>query len=61
MKLYILLGSLFKFQHLYDDSYYLREVLQPTNSNVFLIETNDIGKLEKFLEKENIKYKIKED
>lgn len=60
MKLSILIGSLFKFQHLYDDSFYLREVLRPNHSNVFLIETKDVEKLEKFLDKENIKYKIKE-
>lgn len=52
MRLYILIGSLFKFQHLYDDIYYLREVLQHINSNVYLIETNNIEELKKFLDKE---------
>lgn len=61
MKLYILIGSLFKFQNIFDESTYLRDALTYHNSNVYFIDTKDIAKLEAFLKNEGIRYKIKND
>lgn len=61
MKLYIKFFSLPKFLNLFDDSYYLRAALRHYDGNVYFIETEDIEKLEKPLQKENINYTIKKD
>lgn len=61
MKLYILIGSLLKFQNLFDESAFLRDSLTYYNSNVYFIDTKDVDKLEAFLKNEGIRYKIKND
>jgi hypothetical protein len=61
MKLYIKFFSLSKFLNLFNDSYYLRAALRYYDGNVYLIENNDIEKLEKLLKSEKINYTIKED
>jgi len=60
MKMYIKFFSLPKFLNLFEDSYYLRTVLRQDDGNVYFIETDEIEKLKKFLDKENINYTIKE-
>jgi len=60
MKLYIKFFSLPKFLNLFEKSYYLRAALRHYDGNVYYIETNEVEKLKKFLDKENINYTIKE-
>lgn len=60
MKLYIKFFSLPKFLNLFEKSPYLRTVLRHYDGNVYFIETAEIEKLKKFLDKENINYTIKE-
>lgn len=59
MKLYIRLISLGKFLELFDDNLYLRRVLRQTNSNVYLIETDDLTEIKRLLKSRNINYVIK--
>ena len=59
MKLYIRVGSLAKFQELYDSNEYLSEVLEPTNYNVYWIETDDLTEINRLLKSRNINYVIK--
>lgn len=58
MKLYIRLGSLAKFQKMYDDNIYLRRVLTETNSNVYFIDVDDYTEIERLLKSRSINYKI---
>mgnify|MGYP001299836224 CR=1 FL=1 len=58
MKLYIRLGSLARFQDLYDSNEYLKSVLSPTRSNVYYIETDDTIEIERLLKGRNIKFEI---
>ncbi len=61
MKLYILLGSLLAFQRLFDESAYLRQVLEETPSNVYLVkEWANVREVKRLLDSRNIKYKLKE-
>ena len=60
MKLYIRLGSLARFQELFDSNEYLQKVLTPTNSNVYFIETDDLSEINRLLKSRNINYKIAE-
>jgi hypothetical protein len=61
MKLYILLGSLVAFQRLFDESAYLRQVLEETPSNVYLVKDGaDVREVKRLLDSRNIKYKLKE-
>ena len=41
MKLYIRFGNLAKFQRLYDSNEFLKKVLEPTRSNVYLVDIDD--------------------
>jgi hypothetical protein len=59
MKLYIRVGSLAKFQNLFDSNEYLQVVLSQTNSNVYFIETDDLSELKRLLIGNNIKFEIK--
>jgi len=59
MKLYIRFGSLAKFQELYDSNEYLIDVLEPTNYNVYCIETDDLTEIERLLKGRSINYAIK--
>ena len=61
MKLYIRLGSLARFQDLYDSNEYLKSVLSPTRSNVYYIETDDTIEIERLLKSRNINYKISDE
>lgn len=58
MKLYIRFGSLVKFQALYDNNGYLREVLSQTGSNVYLIDTDDHTEIERLLKSRRINFEI---
>ena len=58
MKLYIRFGSLVKFQALYDDNGYLREVLSQTGSNVYFVETDDLTEIRRLLISRNINFEI---
>lgn len=59
MKLYIRIGSLAKFQRIFDSNEYLRVVLSQTSSNVYFIETDDLTELKRLLIGNNIKFEIK--
>lgn len=59
MKLYIRVGSLAKFQNLFDSNEYLRVILSQTNSNVYFIETDDLTEIKRLLIGNNIKFEIK--
>ncbi len=59
MKLYIRIGSLAKFQRIFDSNEYLRVVLTPTNSNVYFIETDDLTEIKRLLIGNRIKFEIK--
>ena len=61
MKLYIRVGSLAKFQELYDSNEYLRKMLTPTNYNVYWIETDDLTEINRLLKGRNINYVIKDE
>lgn len=61
MKLYIRVGSLAKFQKLFDENEYLRKVLSPTNYNVYFIETDDLTEIESILKEKKINYAIKDE
>lgn len=61
MKLYIRLGSLARFQNLYDSNEYLQKVLSQTKSNVYFIETDDLTEIERLLISRNINYKISDE
>lgn len=61
MKLYIKFVSLAKFQRLFDSNEYLQEVLKPTASNVYFIETDDLSEIRRLLTLNRIKYKIDEE
>lgn len=61
MKLYIRIGSLAKFQRLFDSNEYLQVVLSQTNSNVYFIETDDLSEIRRLLTLNRIKYKIDEE
>ena len=58
MKLYIRIGSLAKFQKLYDSNKYLQEVLKPTASNVYFIETDVHSEIIRLLKCNNVKFEI---
>ena len=58
MKLYIRIGSLAKFQRLFDSNEYLQVILTPTRSNVYFIETDDLTEVRRLLNGNNIKYDI---
>jgi hypothetical protein len=60
MKLYIRIGSLAKFQRIFDSNEYLQVVLSQTNSNVYFIETDDLSEVRRLLNGNNIKYDIKD-
>lgn len=60
MELYIKIGSLYKFQKLFDGNEYLQKVLKPTNSNVYLVDTDDLTEIVRLLESNRIKYKFKD-
>ena len=59
MKLYIRIGSLAKFQRIFDSNEYLRVVLTPTRSNVYFIETDDLTEIKRLLIGNRIKFEIK--
>jgi hypothetical protein len=61
MKLYIRLGSLARFQDLYDSNEYLQAILTPTNSNVYFIETDDLTEIRRLLNSNRIKFDISDD
>ena len=63
MKLYIKLLSLIKFQKLYESNKFLKIILSETNSNEYMIECTkkELKELIRILDKNNIKYSIKED
>lgn len=58
MKLYVKIGSLKKFQELYDDNEYLRKVISPTRSNVYFIDTDDLTEIRRLLISRNINFEI---
>lgn len=58
MKLYIRIGSLRKFQDLYERNEYLRKVLVKSTFNVYFIEVDDYSWIEKLLKSDSIKYEI---
>ena len=58
MKLYIRIGSLAKFQRIFDSNEYLRVVLTPTRSNVYFIETDDLTEIKRLLNSNRIKFEI---
>ena len=58
MKLYIRIGSLAKFQRIFDSNEYLRVVLTPTRSNVYFIETDDLTEIKRLLIGNRIKFDI---
>jgi len=58
MKLYIRIGSLAKFQRLFDSNEYLQVILTPTRSNVYFIETDDLTELKRLLIGNRIKFDI---
>jgi hypothetical protein len=58
MKLYIRIGSLAKFQRLYDSNEYLQVILTPTRSNVYFIETDDLTEIKRLLIGNRIKFDI---
>ena len=60
MKLYIRIGSLAKFQRLYDSNEYLQVILTPTRSNVYFIETDDLTEIKRLLIGNRIKFDIKD-
>ena len=60
MKLYIRIGSLAKFQRLFDSNEYLQVILTPTNSNVYFIETDDLTEIKRLLIGNRIKFDIKD-
>ena len=41
MKLYIRFGSLARFENLYKGNEFIKKVLKPTRSNVYLVEIDD--------------------
>lgn len=59
MKLYVKLFCLNKFQRLYDSNKYLQEVLKPTASNVYFIETDDLSEIKRLLIGNNIKFEMR--
>lgn len=59
MKLYIKLFSLNKFQNLFESNEYLQKVLSETDSNVYLIDSDDLSEIRRLLISNNIKYEIK--
>lgn len=61
MKLYVKIGSLKKFQELYDDNEYLRKVISPTMSNVYFIETDDLTEIRRLLISRNINFEISDE
>lgn len=63
MKLYIKLLSLIKFQKLYESNKFLKIILFETNSNEYMIECTkeELKELIRILNKNDIKYSIKED
>ena len=64
MKLYIRVGSLAKFQDLFDTNEFLRIVLGQTKFNVYFIETDDkeeLREIKRLLDGNRIKYDIKDD
>ncbi len=49
------------FQRLFDESAYLRQVLEETPSNVYLVKDGaDVREVKRLLDSRNIKYKLKE-
>ncbi len=49
------------FQRLFDESAYLRQVLEETPSNVYLVkEWANVREVKRLLDSRNIKYKLKE-
>ena len=58
MKLYIRLGSLRKFQDLYDSNEYLQKVLESDGCNVYKIKTDDYTEIRRLLNSRNIKFEI---
>lgn len=60
MKLYIRIGSLAKFQRLFDSNEYLQVILTPTRSNVYFIETDDLTEIKRLLIGNRIKFDIKD-
>lgn len=60
LQLYVRLGSLHKFQVLFDSNEYLQKVLTQTMSNVYFIETDDLSEINRLLKSRNINYKITE-
>ena len=58
MKLYIRIGSLAKFQQLFDSNEYLQLALSQTRSNVYFIETDDLTEVRRLLSGNNIKFDI---
>lgn len=58
MKLYIRIGSLAKFQRLFDSNEYLQVILTPTRSNVYFIETDDLTEIKRLLIGNRIKFDI---
>lgn len=58
MKLYIRIGSLRKFQDLYERNEYLRKVLAKSAYNVYFIEVDDYSWIEKLLKSDSIRYEI---
>ena len=58
MKLYIRIGSLAKFQQIFDSNEYLQVVLTPTRSNVYFIETDDLTEIKRLLIGNRIKFDI---
>lgn len=63
MKLHIKLLSLIKFQKLYESNNFLKIILFETNSNEYIVECTkkELKELIRILDKNNIKYSIKED
>ena len=59
MKLYIRIGSLAKFQRIFDSNEYLQLTLSQTRSNVYFIETDDLTEIKRLLIGNRIKFEIK--
>ena len=62
LQLYIRFGSLYRFENLYKSNEFLKKVLEPTRSNVYLVDIDnkdDLQLLIDLLVSAKIKYDLK--